>query len=320
MKNKGRLSPKSPLDKNMKRLRPGDLVTVRSFHEIFSTLDASGALDDLPFLPEMLKYCGHSFKVRRPVHKLIQEGVGSSMRRIKNVVLLDGTICDGRAHDDCQRLCFPLWKIAWLKAADGKLQSVQDEAETAADTASEAKEALLPAGTGCQVTELMKATEPLALWHPLRHYWDLSAHTYSPKEYMAYILGRIYKKTFKRAFGKFARGKITPPIPAPPVPLGLKSGDFVEVKSAAEIWTTLNIEGKCRGLYFMPGMWDYCGRRLRVLQPIERMMSEKTGEMRVLNQTVILEGVTCDGKAHGGCQRGCYVFWKDAWLKRLEGN
>src|SRR4029077_14974880 len=23
----------------------------------------------------------------------------------------------------------------------------------------------------------------------------------------------------------------------------------------------------------------------------------------------------CDGAAHGGCQAGCLIFWKEAWLK-----
>ena len=88
----------------MKKLHPGDLVTVRSFPDILSALDDSGSLDALPFLPEMLKYCGRTFTVRRCVNKLIQEGVGTSMRRIKNVVLLDGTICDGQAHIQPARL------------------------------------------------------------------------------------------------------------------------------------------------------------------------------------------------------------------------
>ena len=29
-----------------------------------------------------------------------------------------------------------------------------------------------------------------------------------------------------------------------------------------------------------------------------------------------LEGLRCDGDAHGGCQAGCLIFWKEAWLKR----
>jgi len=302
----------------MKKLRPGDLVTVHSFPDILSTLDDSGSLDALPFLPEMLKYCGRTFTVRRRVNKLIQEGVGTSMRRIKNVVLLDGTICDGQAHDNCQRACFPLWKTSWLKAADRKLESVQGETATASDTASDGGKALLPLRKGCQVTELIEATKPLPLWHPLRHYWDITSRTYSLKEYLAYILGGVYRKTLKRILGELTKKKTLLPNPAPTEPLNLKPGELVEVKSAAEIQATLNSEGKSRGLYFMPGMWDYCGQHLRVLQPIERMMSEKTGEMRALSQTVILEGVTCDGKAHGGCQRGCLVFWKDVWLRRAE--
>ena len=225
----------------MKKLHPGDLVTVRSFSDSLSTLDETGALEGLPFLPEMLKFCGRTFTVRRRVNKLIQEGVGTSMRRIKNVVLLDGTICDGQAHDHCQRACFPLWKTAWLKPADGKLESVQGEA-------------LLPLKKGCQVTELIEATKPLPLWHPLRHYWDITSRTYSPKEYMAYILGGVYRKTLKRIIGKLAKKKSPPPNPFPTEPLDLKAGNLVEVKSVAEIRATLNAEGKSRGLFFIiPG-------------------------------------------------------------------
>jgi hypothetical protein len=33
---------------------------------------------------------------------------------------------------------------------------------------------------------------------------------------------------------------------------------------------------------------------------------------------VHLEGLRCDGKAHGGCQAGCLLFWKDEWLEAVE--
>ena len=296
---------------NLKKLRAGDRVTVRGFADIASSLDPSGALEGLPFLPEMAKFCGRTFTVRRRVDKLIQEGVGSSMRRIKNVVLLDGTVCDGRAHGDCRRACFPLWKTAWLASA-----SLQPSTEESPDPAS----AALSQKT-CQVTELLKATKPLPLWHPVRHYLDLSARTYSLREYLAYITRGIHKRILTRASGSLSRKKLSfrPPAPlAPPVPLDLSPGDLVEVMSRDEIRATLDADGRHKGLYFMPAMWALCCRRLRVLQRVDRMMSEKTGEMRSLNRTVILEGVTCDGKAHGGCQRGCYVFWKDAWLKRPD--
>ena len=40
------------------RLRPGDLIEVRAPEEILQTLDAEGTLDQLPFMPEMLGFCG----------------------------------------------------------------------------------------------------------------------------------------------------------------------------------------------------------------------------------------------------------------------
>src|SRR5262249_5032171 len=29
-------------------------------------------------------------------------------------------------------------------------------------------------------------------------------------------------------------------------------------------------------------------------------------------------GTRCDGQAHGGCQAGCLIFWKEAWLRPLD--
>ena len=318
--------------------RAGDRVRVRSFAEIAATLDAEGALDGLPFLPEMARYCGRAFTVRRRVDKLIQEGVGSSMRRIRDVVLLDGTICDGAAHGDCRRACFPLWKTAWLESggapapagpAIGPSSGAKTPTLGAAAAGPSADMAPVPpppaslssSPNGCQVTALMTATTPLPLWHPSRHLLELKAGTYSVREYAAYLFGGLYRKTVKRLVDAVARPSDRPNAAGPASPASspasdLKPGDLVEVRSEEEIRSTLDAEGRYKGLYFMPGMWALCGRRLRVVQRVDRMMSERTGDMRVLSGTYILEGATCDGKAHGGCQRGCYVFWKDVWLKK----
>ncbi len=48
---------------HMLDLKPGELVRVRSAQEIFATLDERGTLDGLPFMPEMLKYCGRTLPV-----------------------------------------------------------------------------------------------------------------------------------------------------------------------------------------------------------------------------------------------------------------
>lgn len=51
-------------------LRVGDLVEVRSAEEILATLDESGELENLPFMPEMLRFCGRRLTVHKVAHKL----------------------------------------------------------------------------------------------------------------------------------------------------------------------------------------------------------------------------------------------------------
>ena len=41
-------------------------------------------------------------------------------------------------------------------------------------------------------------------------------------------------------------------------------------------------------------------------------------ESRRLYDTVHLEGLRCTGQSHGGCQAQCFLFWKEAWLKRVK--
>src|SRR6185295_16238569 len=41
-------------------------------------------------------------------------------------------------------------------------------------------------------------------------------------------------------------------------------------------------------------------------------------QSRRLPDSVHLEGLRCDGSAHAGCQAGCLLFWKEAWLKPVE--
>ena len=52
------------------KLRPGDIVEVKPAAEILATLDADGALDAMPFMPEMLQYVGRRFTVSRRVEKI----------------------------------------------------------------------------------------------------------------------------------------------------------------------------------------------------------------------------------------------------------
>jgi hypothetical protein len=36
------------------------------------------------------------------------------------------------------------------------------------------------------------------------------------------------------------------------------------------------------------------------------------------NDVVILQGVRCSGRSHDGCERGCAIFWKEAWLEKVK--
>ena len=38
-----------------------------------------------------------------------------------------------------------------------------------------------------------------------------------------------------------------------------------------------------------------------------------------MHDAVYLEGLRCDGSGHGGCQAGCRIYWKEAWLRRVDG-
>ena len=101
--------------------------------------------------------------------------------------------------------------------------------------------------------------------------------------------------------------------------LALEPGEWVEVKSAEEIRATLDWRGMVRGLYFMDEMWRYCGQRFQVLKRMERLMVERTGEMRNIKNTVLLDGTVCDGAAHDGCDATCQHLWREVWLRRVEG-
>ncbi|MGA2462588.1 MAG: hypothetical protein ABSF82_14315 [Candidatus Bathyarchaeia archaeon] len=99
--------------------------------------------------------------------------------------------------------------------------------------------------------------------------------------------------------------------------LNLKAGDWVQVKSAKEIFATLDEHGKHKGLIFSREMMKFCGKRFKVFKALDKICIETTGEIRTMKTpTVILEGVVCDGEFHGGCTRSSFHFWREEWLQR----
>jgi hypothetical protein len=98
----------------------------------------------------------------------------------------------------------------------------------------------------------------------------------------------------------------------------LRRGDVVEVKSAAEILATLDGNASINAMPFMPEMMQYLGRRFTVSRRVDKICDTIawTGSRR-MHDTVYLEDLRCDGSHHAGCQAGCKIYWKEAWLRKV---
>jgi hypothetical protein len=108
--------------------------------------------------------------------------------------------------------------------------------------------------------------------------------------------------------------------------LALQPGVLVRIKSAAAIRQTLDERGRCDGLgYMTAAMGQYCGGTYRVRKRVERFFDERTRRMLKLRNVVVLDGVVCepaadDDEDYAGCNRTCFLFWKEAWLERIPCN
>jgi len=119
---------------------------------------------------------------------------------------------------------------------------------------------------------------------------------------------------------KFLRnGSTIKPLNINYEPLNLQLGEMVQVRSLAEIAMTLDERGRHKGLYFMPEMEKFCGQEFKIFKKIGTILLESNGELRTIkNPTYFLEGVFCDGSQQGGCDRSCFHYWREVWLKRTD--
>lgn len=102
--------------------------------------------------------------------------------------------------------------------------------------------------------------------------------------------------------------------------MSLRAGELVEVRSKEEILATLDRNGRLEELPFMPQMFQYCGKRFKVQKRAHKTCDPVfTVKGRRIERTVHLS-LRCDGKAFGGCQAACLLFWKEAWLKPVSAG
>lgn len=297
-------------------LRRGDLVFVKSFEEIVSTLDETGCREGLPFMPEMIPFCGQSYEVQSRLDRICVEAPRFGFRSMSNVVVLKGLECSGINHDSCQRSCMLLWKEDWLRSSGDGEEEKNDKAIINVDSLQTRRD---DGRYICQSSELVNAS------------FD-GKFTISETWASEYLKGNVSHDRVipLMAFPAYlkVRARLTgiPPWQirgvlqkTPGGSLGLQPGDWVEVKSLEEIRSTLSQKGRNRGLTFTRLQSPYCGQRFRVKTRVENMILEGSGEMRTLKDTVLLEGVTCDGYIFpGGCSRGVYHFWREIWLRKLD--
>jgi len=320
-------------------LARGERVRVRSEEEILATLDTQGDLDGLPFMPEMLRFCGRELQVDARADKTCDTISGSlASRGMKHAVHLADVRCDGAAHGGCEADCLIFWKEAWLErigtprvhplwrwVADAAPNAEPPKAETNCCTEDLDEHAMRSPATAdhgpvyrCQTTELLSATTPLSAWAPRQYLRDwLSGNV--PLDYILRIailrilrrivvLGRGFQLKLKfydamaRLFGEPAWPYHAGRLSGrtPSEQLDLQPGEWVKVRSHEEILETLNDRSN-RGMSFTAEMVRYCGRTFRVRSRVDQILDEATGELISMKRDcVILEDVVCRSECSTG--------------------
>jgi hypothetical protein len=289
-------------------LKAGEWVEIRSRQEILATLDGTGAMDGLPFMPEMLAFCGRRVKVFKRADKTCDTISGTyQARRMYDTVHLEDLRCDGLAHGGCQARCLLFWKEAWLRrsaAASGggvgegarhvRAVSGWNENDPKLDRAT--RVSTEEESFRCQATELLRATVPMRSKDVRQYARDVRSGNVTFSHVVRGLVTAVFNRVQRRLGRKtypHVQGHLTR---TPSAVLNLQPGETVRVKSKEEIVSTLDERNCNRGLLFDVEMVRYCGGTFRVLARAERVIDERTGRMRELpNDCVILEGATCVG-------------------------
>lgn len=332
------------------RYRAGEWVEVKSKEEILATLDQRGDVNGLPFMPEMLRYCGQRLRVAKSAHKTCDTINKTGGRRMQGAVHLENVRCNGAAHGGCQAACLIFWKDEWLRPA-----SQQSPAAAVANSSAPVEDAGLArhactvlAGENeptyrCQATQLFAATTTLSPLNPMQYVADVRSGNVPFREaakflFLAMLYGlrrlgfgyrlavRIHDYAHRKIIGRpapYARGTVPAGTATPLIVEDLQIGDVVEVKPHAEILATLNARNHNRGLSFDKEMVRFCGKRFRVGDRVMRIVNEKTGKIMEFGRpSYMLEGTFCTSQYSERrllCPRLIAPYWREAWLTKVEG-
>jgi len=340
-------------------MQPGDWVEIRTKDEILSSLDKSGRLDGLPFMPQMFKYCGQRFKVYKRAHKTCDTVTGKFVgRRLSGGVHLD-LRCDGKAYGNCQASCLIFWKEAWLKPVTetsnaekfssypaGGRRGAVDCTEEGILKATHVRDVDGETRYLCQATQLLDYTTPLPWWDVRQYVEDYmsgnatAGRILSGFIYVSYYYGSLacrgrLGRPGRWLYDRFQairggvpfprkRGHIPAGQPTPTCDLNLQPGELVRVKRYEEILASLDETNHNRGMGFDAELVPYCGGTYRVKTRVTNFIDEQTGKMRKMKTpAIILEGVCCQScYSHNRmfCPRSIYSWWREVWLERVSGD
>jgi hypothetical protein len=321
-------------------LKVGELVEVRTAEEIRSTLDELGELDGLPFMPEMLAWCGQRLTVHKVAHKSCDYIGYTGMRRMKDAVHLSGSRCDGSAHGGCENRCSVYWKEQWLRRVDP-----DDPVPPSSTPGHRALLPLLVANAqkepfddgatrwACQATEMQRAAPERLPLKDLRQYKeDVTSGNAGVLDVIRAFAIAVFnrcqdlsKRFLPRAlrfrgglhWGFLQGGVLSGRTPTEH--LDLQPGELVRIKSREEIMATLDGNLLNRGLGFEAEMSRFCGRTARVKARATRCLDERSGRMLTMsNPCIILEDIVCEGAFSANCPREYMCWWREIWLERVD--
>ena len=275
---------------NPRRLLPGAIVEVRPWLEIASTFDEKRMLEALPFMPEMLRFCGGRFTVSKRVERTCERRKGQKAN--SKFVFLGRSHLDGRVHGGCQKACMIFWKTALLREVPHDIAILP--------AAHDEKQPNYPALQGihdghysCQSTELFHATTTMFPFDLGSYFRDVLAETYSLREMGRMVGYASYLRLRSVLTGKsyrVIRGEgNTTPVEA----LNLQPGELVQVKSNKKSQPLWIRAGRNQGLAFR---WDdaIVGKVFTVLNRVEKLSRVRPAD-RPVKKHGVLEGVLCDG-------------------------
>jgi hypothetical protein len=338
------------------QLHAGDWVQVRTKEEILRTLDANGRLDELPFMPEMLDFCGKTLRVGKRAHKTCDPAVGIGGRKMASTVHLENIRCNGAAHDGCEAGCLIFWKEAWLKPADRASQTSGDSAAQGqfakqgrcTEAVLHTSLKLAPAAGEteptyvCQNTQIKFATQPLPWWDLRQYLEDYTSGNVRLSQLAVGLLYSLWRTVAEAGVGvgsamrwsydQFQRVIGGSPYPmrpfgvpkGSPVPraqLDLQQGERVRVKPFKDILQTLDCNYRNRGLYFDGEMVPFTEREYEVERRQKQIIDERTGKMvRFKTDAIVLKDVVCEARyaiCRRFCPRAIYPYWREIWLERV---